>query len=65
MLHRETLVGMAGELVLNGNVPEELGAIVYAMNGLRDDIPSMVLTNLHDSVSLLIERVRSLEVSHV
>lgn len=65
LLHRETLICMAGDLCLQGDAPDELGAIVYALNGLHDQVPTMVLTNLRDTVNLLIERVRELEVSHV
>ena len=62
LLHRESLLGMAGELCAQSCVPSGLAAIVYALNGLHDDVPTLTLTSLRDTVNLLIERLRELEV---
>jgi hypothetical protein len=59
------LIGLAAQRCkADCNTPDDVGALVHALDASKGDAYELVY-NLQDTVKILIERVKELEVCHV
>lgn len=65
MGNQAVLLGMANDRCEEGSkTPDEVAALVHSVDALNEEFSLLVLGSLKDTVMLLIECVKELEVSH-
>lgn len=66
MANQAALIGMADARCRVGcNDLNDIGALVYSLEATKDGVYELVNCKLQDTVTLLLERVKELEASHV
>jgi hypothetical protein len=66
MGNQAVLLGMANDRCEeDSKTPEQVAALVHSIDALNEEFAMLVNVNLRDTVALLLERVKDLEVPHV